>query len=984
MSSLLLFTVCKVHGSGGDYKGGDGGEQVKVWKVTFNTDGGIPEPKPNPETVADGEAIAGLPPSPEKEGYTFGGWYLDLAGEPFDPETPVSENITLLAKWIGPPVPGHFHVTFDGAGGSPALWVKENVIEGGKIDPLPEVTRTGYTFGGWWTGEDGSGTPFTTETPVTGGATLYAKWTPVSYTVSYNANGGTGTATSSAHTYDVPKNLDANNYTRADHSFGGWAESADGAVVYADGQSVINLADTQDAAVTLYAKWMSDSLTLTNNSGGALLDSTTTYSFTAIGNGYTTAPAALTVKVTNTGDAATGALTASTDNGKFGFSTSLTAAITSVAAGSSRTFTVRPLVALGVGTHTATVTVSNSDISVSFNVSVEVVAPVYGITLKKTSGGTPLDAAATLSFPDATDFYATAPAALSVTVTNTGNTDTSALTASTDSEFTLSSGGAIASIAAGSTSTFTVRPLIGLGAGTHTAIVTVSGSNISSVSFNVSFEVLVDGWRSSPVWEPWPEDTPAPGVTDPVPIPSYPSAPPNTGGITGDVTITFTSDTQYTVTEVDGLSGPYGLADVGIKFDSAFPSDKRIIVDGANASTLRTPAVTITLDGVTITPAVSASPVTLQNGANVILVLAGTNTLTATTGSFAGLEVPANNKITIIGSGALTATNAGDAAGIGSHAFIASGTISIGGNAQVTAIGGRYSAALGAGWGGACGTITIGGSAKVMAKSTDVAGIGGSTNAAGGAIIIGGSAQVAATGGGYGAGIGGGRQAAGGTVEITGNTRVYAKGGGLAAGIGGSYAGTGSVNITIGTGTDYPVVIAYGGADGIGNGGSSSASSTVIIKSGFVAARAGADSAYDIGNESGSVTITGGSVYPYYGKVAAPTNGGQAVYPLYVPVALMNSKTISVPAFYATKTIGKSAARFLATGLWTPAGPSQFPATAVTVSDLTGLLSTSVSATLWLPANTYTGITVDSTGNYGGTVTPAQVPYTTDGDNRLE
>ena len=79
-----------------------------------------------------------------------------------------------------------------------------------------------------------------------------------------------------------------------------------------------------------------------------------------------------------------------------------------------------------------------------------------------------------------------------VTVTNTGNQSTGeltiALSGNNASSFQLS-GGTLFSIAVDSNATFTVAPVTGLGAGTYTAVVTVSGGNNISKSFTVSFTV---------------------------------------------------------------------------------------------------------------------------------------------------------------------------------------------------------------------------------------------------------------------------------------------------------------------------------------------------------------------------------------------------------------------------------------------------------------------------------------------------------------
>lgn len=68
---------------------------------------------------------------------------------------------------------------------------------------LPSPAKTGYTFGGWYTSADFTGTKITSiSAGTTGNKTLYAKWTPNNYTVTFNANGGSVSPTSKTVTYD--------------------------------------------------------------------------------------------------------------------------------------------------------------------------------------------------------------------------------------------------------------------------------------------------------------------------------------------------------------------------------------------------------------------------------------------------------------------------------------------------------------------------------------------------------------------------------------------------------------------------------------------------------------------------------------------------------------------------------------------------------------------------------------------------------------
>ena len=99
------------------------------------------------------------------------------------------------------------------------------------------------------------------------------------YTVSFNANGGTGTMNNQSFMYNVAQNLNANAFTNSGHQFLGWATSATGPKVYNDRQSVSNLTQTAGATVTLYAKW-TNMVTLTSQIGEVLLQDGDTLSGT--------------------------------------------------------------------------------------------------------------------------------------------------------------------------------------------------------------------------------------------------------------------------------------------------------------------------------------------------------------------------------------------------------------------------------------------------------------------------------------------------------------------------------------------------------------------------------------------------------------------------------------------------------------------------------------------------------------------------------
>ena len=135
-----------------------------------------------------------------------------------------------------------------GAPGSQTKW-KDQTLTLSSTKP----TRTGHSFLGWSTSKTA-----TTATYSAGGkytansaATLYAVWKANTYTVSYNANGGTGAPSSQTKTYGVTLKLSSTVPTRDRYNFLGWSASASATTAtYSAGANY-----TANSAVTLYAVW---------------------------------------------------------------------------------------------------------------------------------------------------------------------------------------------------------------------------------------------------------------------------------------------------------------------------------------------------------------------------------------------------------------------------------------------------------------------------------------------------------------------------------------------------------------------------------------------------------------------------------------------------------------------------------------------------------------------------------------------------------
>lgn len=140
-------------------------------------------------------------------------------------------------------------VTFDAMGGTVSPGSKI-VTENEKLGDLPVPTRNYYTFDGWFTASSG-GTRYTADTICTevNDFTLYAHWTPVTATVTFDANGGT-TPTSSKNVQLGQALGTLPTPSRDYYNFTGWYSAASGGTRYT-ADSIL----TSSNGLRLYAQW---------------------------------------------------------------------------------------------------------------------------------------------------------------------------------------------------------------------------------------------------------------------------------------------------------------------------------------------------------------------------------------------------------------------------------------------------------------------------------------------------------------------------------------------------------------------------------------------------------------------------------------------------------------------------------------------------------------------------------------------------------
>ena len=163
----------------------------QAYTITYNTNGGLNDGR-NPSVFTENTETFSLYEA-TKLNFTFLGWFDNeaLSGTPITQITKgTKNNVVLWAKWSS----AQIMVTFNPNGGGVSPLTKV-VKKDGTYDELPIPTKAGYKFDGWFTEIDG-GTQVLPTTSVISNAdhTLFAHWTEITYTITYNLDGGTNAA----------------------------------------------------------------------------------------------------------------------------------------------------------------------------------------------------------------------------------------------------------------------------------------------------------------------------------------------------------------------------------------------------------------------------------------------------------------------------------------------------------------------------------------------------------------------------------------------------------------------------------------------------------------------------------------------------------------------------------------------------------------------------------------------------------------------
>ena len=192
---------------------------LKSWSVKYNANNGSGAPAAQTKYYGKTLTLSGTKPT--RTGYTFTKWNTAAGGSGTNYSAggsyTANASLTLYAQWSI----NTYTLTYNAGGGSVSP-ASKSVTYNAAYGTLPVPVRAGYTFNGWYTAASG-GTEVTSATKMgAGNTTIYAQWTLIPYSISYDLDGGT-VSPSNPVSYSIETAaFSLNNPYKEHFRFGGW------------------------------------------------------------------------------------------------------------------------------------------------------------------------------------------------------------------------------------------------------------------------------------------------------------------------------------------------------------------------------------------------------------------------------------------------------------------------------------------------------------------------------------------------------------------------------------------------------------------------------------------------------------------------------------------------------------------------------------------------------------------------------------------
>ncbi len=236
--------------------------------VSWDANGG----SVSPAAITVNSGSSATAPTPSRAGYDFLGWYTAASGGSYvcgggGQTGAITSNVTYYAQWRI----RTYALSWDANGGS--VSPASSTVSHGSATTAPTPSRTGYSFQGWWTAREGGSKRFdggASTGAVTASATLYARWSPISYAVAldaafpafamgdvyagYGPHGVSKDAGTASVTATFDSAMPSATMPRATgYRFEGYFDDAGTKYYNADGSSARNWDKASNA--TLHARW---------------------------------------------------------------------------------------------------------------------------------------------------------------------------------------------------------------------------------------------------------------------------------------------------------------------------------------------------------------------------------------------------------------------------------------------------------------------------------------------------------------------------------------------------------------------------------------------------------------------------------------------------------------------------------------------------------------------------------------------------------
>jgi prepilin-type N-terminal cleavage/methylation domain-containing protein/uncharacterized repeat protein (TIGR02543 family) len=258
-----------------------------AFTITLNPNGGNAITPNTRMTDNSGVLAFSELPTPTRGGHSFDGWFTSQTGgtqitSGNAASRTFTSNSTVWARWTPVPANITFNRNHDSGDNTTLHTATTNNMN--RATPWPEPpTRTGFIFGGWFDARTG-GNERTNTSEFTADATLFARWTSTTRTVTLNRNGGTGGSDSFTATIDSSTLTGYTAPTRSGYTFDGYwsAQTGGSRVITAAGAyaaSVVNYTNASSQwirtndSTTLWARWTANTYTITldrnQGTGGA-------------------------------------------------------------------------------------------------------------------------------------------------------------------------------------------------------------------------------------------------------------------------------------------------------------------------------------------------------------------------------------------------------------------------------------------------------------------------------------------------------------------------------------------------------------------------------------------------------------------------------------------------------------------------------------------------------------------------------------------